>query len=250
MKTSFTLVMCLLSVFCFGQKQINTSKSTSGIQKIVMDFKYPEHITVSNWDKDEIVITGKAKINNGENDEAFKLSLSSAGGIITVKSIIEDIENLPKRIVIRRDDVDYYFPTDKSHDPKIQEFLAEGNGDHQYQMHGVIKEITLDIKVPKNVALQINAKYGLVEVKNISNEMEVDAKYGGVDVSLPTSAPRNIVAKTKYGEMFSDLDMQINPKESTHSQYYSWTTISAQLSGGGPKCSLESKYGNIYIRKL
>ncbi|MEP2772793.1 MAG: hypothetical protein ABJH05_11630 [Fulvivirga sp.] len=250
MKNSLVIILCLLSVSSFSQKQINVSQSTAGVKSVVMDFKYPELIVITTWDKDEIVISGKSNINNGENDEAFKLNIEKEGDQLTIRSEIENLEDLPKRIMIKRNGEKYYFDTDDFHDPKIKAFLEEKGGGHQYQMHGVIKEITLEIKVPKTIFLDVRAKYGLVEIKNVLNALVVDAKYGGIDISLQTNSPRDIVAKTKHGEMFSDLDMQINPKESEHNQYYKWTSISAKLSGGGPKCSLESKYGNIYIRKL
>ena len=247
MKLSLILGLVLITFYGFGQQQIAVSKSASGIDKITMDFKYPELITLSAWDKNEVSISGKAKINNGENDEAFKLNVEDVDGQLKISSLIENIESLPKRIVIRRGGIDYFFPTDNIDDPEVRQFLA--NGDHQYQTYGVIKEITLDIKVPRNIAIELNAKYGLVEVIDLDNPLVVDAKYGGADVSFSPNSPRNIKAKTKFGEMFSDLDMTINTDKSDHGQYFKWTTISAQLAGGGTSCILESKYGNLYLRK-
>ncbi len=240
----------MISGYTVAQKQVNVSQSTAGIKNVIMDFKYPELIVVTAWDKDEIAITGKSSINNGENDDAFKINIEKEGDQLSIKSEIENLEDLPKRIMIKRNGEKYYFDTEDFNDPKIKAFLEEKGGGHQYQMHGVIKEISLEVKVPKTIMLDIRAKYGLVEVKNVVNSLVVDAKYGGIDISLPINTPRDIVAKTKHGEMFSDMDMQIDPKESMHNQYYKWTSISAKLSGGGTKCSLESKYGNIYIRKL
>ncbi len=249
MKTILIICLCFTCLSGFGQRQIELTKGAAGIEKISFDFKYPELITLSAWDNDEIEITGQVKINNGENDEAFKIEIEEADNQIYVKSTIEDLENLPKRILIRREGVDYYFPTNEMNDPTIQKFLNEGDGEHQYQMHGVIKEITLSIKVPKNKQIEIHAKYGLVEISNLDSPLMVNAKYGGVDVSLHPDKARNITAKTKFGELYSDLDMVIDANASKHSQYYNWTSISAQLAGGGTPCTLESKHGNVYIRR-
>ncbi|MTI21806.1 hypothetical protein E1176_12310 [Fulvivirga sp. RKSG066] len=241
-------ILLYFNTAVLSQTTINQTASTQGIDLVEMSFKYPEMIKITTWDKDEIRITGSVMINNGESDDAFKLDISRKDGKLVVTSAIENLESLPKRIMIKRDGEKYYFDTDDFKDKEIQVFLDEKGGGHQYQMHGVIKEIELEIKVPRRVALSIEAKYGLVELSDVPAPVEIVSKYGGIDITLPASSPRNITARIEFGELFSDLDLTLDRSASSSGEYYKWTTVVAALSGGGAKCNLESKYGNLYIR--
>ena len=231
-----------------AQQKINQTHSTAGINEIKMVFKYPELIKITTWERQEISITGEAMINRGEHNDAFKLEVLKDDGILSISSIIENLSDLPNRIMISRDGEKYYFPTDDFQDPKVQEFLKNADKKYDYQMHGVIKEIQLEIKVPNSIVLDIVAKYGLVELKNIMAPVTVEAKYGGIDMTLPASANKKLTARTKYGEIFSDLELNVDSELSESGTYHKWTNIVALLNQGGPKCYLESKYGNVYIR--
>lgn len=233
----------------FAQKNLNKSIDANDTRTIHMDFKYPETIKISSWDKPEVQITGHVMINNGENDEAFTINYEKESTDLYISSEIKGLDELPKRIMIRKDGENYYFPTDDYNDPKVQQFLKENGDNHQYQMHGVIKEITLDILVPRNTELKVVAKYGLVELKDITAPVEVDAKYGGIDLSISPTLSRNVTARTKFGEIYSDLDFKVDKELSEGGEYFKWTTVAAQLNGGGTKCLLTSKFGNVYIRK-
>jgi len=249
MKRYIIMVLLSISGSLFAQKNLNKSIEANGIQTIHLDFKYPETVKISSWDKSEVQITGRVMINNGENDEAFKINFEKEGKELYISSEIEGLDDLPKRIMIRKDGENYYFPTDDYNDPKVQQFLKDNGDNHQYQMHGVIKEITLVILVPRKTELKVVAKYGLVELKDITAPIEVDAKYGGVDLSISPTSPRNVTARTKFGEIYSDLDFKVNKELSEGGEYFKWTTVAAQLNGGGTTCLLTSKFGNVYIRK-
>jgi len=245
-----TAALLLIGVSVLAQTPVNKSLSTAGASEIRMNFKYPELIKISTWDKNEVSVTGRASINNGLNDDAFKLGLEKDGSVINITSNIENLDKLPQKIMIKKDGMKYFFDTDNINDPKIKAFHEEhGDGNYQYQMHGVIKEIKLEIKVPKSIKLNIQSKYGLVEATNVTAAVTIDAKYGGIDISLPNASSRSLTARTKYGELYSDLDLEVDRSQSASGQYYKWTTVVAKLNGGGTDCLLESKYGNVYIRK-
>jgi hypothetical protein len=85
----------------------------------------------------------------------------------------------------------------------------------------------------------------MVEVKSFSGPLVVEATYGGVDVALTEKAIGEITAETNYGEIFTNLDTRFGG-DKTDRDFH--TYVSAK-PGSGPKYSLESQYGNVYIRK-
>jgi hypothetical protein len=114
--------------------------------------------------------------------------------------------------------------------------------------NGVIKEIQLEIFVPKGMQTRIEAKYGLVEIKDFNAPLVVDAKYGGVDATISSANTGELFARTQYGEIYSNLDMKLAADWDGSIQKNKWTEVGAKI-GTGPKYSLESKYGKVYLRK-
>ena len=110
---------------------------------------------------------------------------------------------------------------------------------------GVDMEIILEIKVPRNVNTRVESVYGMVEIKDFTGPLDVEATYGGVDAALMERSAGIITAETNYGEIYTNLDAKFG-SEKTHGDFH--TNVSAK-PGSGPAYSFESKYGNVYIRK-
>jgi hypothetical protein len=184
MKTKLLLGLIVLGGTVFAQTKIEKSIPVQPGQKLVMNFDYPELIKVQTWDRKEILVKGEVSINKGENDNAFELITLNTGNTVSISSSIKDMESLPKRIVIKRGDVEYVFKANSNKDPEVQKFLNEHGGEYTYMSSGVIKEIKLEIFVPTGMETQIEAKYGLVEVSSFNAPLVVDAKYGGIDATI------------------------------------------------------------------
>lgn len=247
-KTALLTLLCLLpSALCLAQTPIQKTVSTSGLNKASFQFKYPELIQFNTWDKSEILIKGTVTINNGDHDENFDLLVEKNGDAVIISSEIKDLDKLPKRIVIKKGDVTHYFNTDDKDDPEIKKFMNEqGWKNFSYMSHGVIKEIKLEVFVPKNLELDIFSKYGIVEVESYSGPLTINAKYGAVDIKVPSSARHNLELSTKYGEVYSDMDIEY---EKVGELAKVSPTIKGKLNGGGTLLDLESKYGQVYLRK-
>ena len=105
-------------------------------------------------------------------------------------------------------------------------------------------DIILEIKVPREVATKIESVYGLVEIKEFIGPLAVDATYGGIDASLSESKTGELEAETNYGQIYSNLNSSFSGGKEENFR----TLVTAQL-GKGPGYRLESKYGNVYLRK-
>lgn len=246
---SIIYLLLLVSTTALAQTNIEKTVAVPPGNTLVMVFDYPELIQVKTWDKKEVLIRGSVSINRGENDDAFELTSKNEGKETVITSGIKDKENLPQRILIKKGDEEFYFKANDWNDPEVQKFLDENGREYNYMSNGVIKEITLEIFVPKGMQTRIEAKYGLVEVKDFNAPLTVDAKYGGVDATISSANTGELFARTQYGEIYSNLDIKLaSDWDGTRTPPNKWTEVGTKF-GSGPKYSLESKYGKVYLRK-
>lgn len=248
MKAKLILGLIVLSGTVFAQTKIEKVVPVQSGQKLVLDFDYPELIKIQTWDRKEVLIKGTVSINKGENDEAFELVTQTNGSTVTVSSIIKDMENLPKRIVIKKGDTEYVFRAKDYKDPEVKKFMDEHGGNYTYMSSGIIKEIQLEIFVPVGMETSVQAKYGLVEVLGFNAPLTVDAKYGGVDATINARATGELIARTHFGEILTNLDLAFDSEKDRDSNFNKWTQVSVK-PGTGPRYMLESKYGKVYLRK-
>lgn len=246
MKT-FMLFLVLLTGAASAQTKIEKSIALKSGQKAVFQFDYPE-VKLQTWDKPEILITGTVSINQGEHDSAFGLEVNATGAQVTITSSLKDKESIPHRISIKKGDREYYFKTSNFNDPEVQKFLAENGNEYSYRSSGIQHDIKLTIYVPRNTPVQIESKYGLVEVLAFDGPLAIDSKYGGVDVTVAAAPKGRLTARSRYGEILSNLDVKFDRVSSGGKEGKNWTEITATL-GSGPEVVVESKYGNIYLRK-
>ena len=240
MKNIILIAMILTAAGGYAQTVVNKSYPVQAGQKINLHFDYPELVRVTTWDKNEISVQGSVSINSGENDDAFVLEQSVSGGTIYVRNEINNMKNLPHRVTISKGGKKITFRSDAEY----KKYRSENGGDYEYVTNGVDMDITLEIKVPKNTATFVESVYGMVEVKSFNGPLDVDATYGGVDVSIAERTTGIVKAETSYGQIYTDLAVKF-----TGSEFKDFhTQVSAKL-GTGPDYDVESKYGNVYLRK-
>jgi hypothetical protein len=247
MKTSILVLVFALPLCVYAQTKIEKSFPIQASQNLVLEFDYPELIKISTWDKQEVSIRGTVSINRGENDEAFELTANNESGSLVITSSIRDKDKLPKRLLIKHNSEEYFFKTDNYRDAEVQKFFDEKGKSYQYMNNGVIIEIELEIFIPKNKTTSIDAKYGMVELLACEAPLTVTATYGGVDVTVPTQGLKTLSARTKFGEIFTNLSQKPNGSNFPDN-YDNWTSIRYDL-GTGNQLEVESKYGKVYLRK-
>jgi hypothetical protein len=241
-KIAILLVAMVTPIKEYAQTQLNKSIPVQSGQKVTMHFDYPELVRISTWERNEISVQGTVSINNGENDDAFIFENSVNNNTVEVRSFIKDLKHLPQRITIWRDGQKIMF-RDKAEFKKYQQ---EHGGAYNTMSWGADIDIQLEIKVPKNVDTRIESVYGMVEVKDFSGPLTVEATYGGVDAALSERSTGEITAETNYGEIYSNLDVKFGGSESQNKDFHTYVTAKP---GNGPRYNFESKYGNVYIRK-
>lgn len=235
------MIMILLVVgqVVLAQTTVNKSFPVQAGQKIDFYFDHPELIKVTTWDKNEVLITGEVSINNGESDDAFGLTSSMNSGVLNIRGEIKNMKDLPHRITIYQDDQKITFKTKEDY----KKYVAEEGKDYNMMSTGVDIDITLEIKVPRNVVTSLRSIYGMVEIRGFEGPIDVISTYGGVDASLNTKATGELSAETNYGTIYSNLDVKFLGEEKS---FHIFVTAKP---GTGPRQTFESKYGNVYLRK-
>lgn len=240
MKSLLSLVAGCFLFFGTAQTIINKSYTVTSGQKINLKFDYPKNIRISTWDKNEISIQASVTINNGRDDSNFVLEEKSDAGTITIINKPMNFKWLSHSYSVIADGKIKVFSSKEE-----CENFAKSNGIKNLSINTENNlEILMEIKVPGNTFTYLKSIYGMVELKDFSSPATIDAVYGGIDASLSEKEIGSISVEANYGEIFSNLDLNITDKkdEAFH------TAFKAKF-GTGVALNLESGYGNIYLRK-
>lgn len=232
----------VFSLSLMAQTKVNKIIAVNKGQTISMNFDYPELIKISTWDKSEISIQGEVTINNGENDDAFELLTSANGNTVVIENNIKDLKNLPQMITVIDGSKKIRFKSKEDY----KKYKSENGASYDIVSWGVDMDIILEIKIPKSMTTSITSVYGMVEVKDFSAPLTVEAKYGGVDASLAIASVGELVVETNYGQIYSNLDLNFDNGGLREKDFYTYVTAKP---GNGPRYGFESKYGNVYLRK-
>src|SRR5687768_15255967 len=98
-----TVILTLCVAISVAQTQVEKTIPWKTGAQLQVDFDHPD-LKIHTWDKNEVVVTGTASINHGENDNAFELIVEETPGVVKISSQLKDKENIPQRITIRKGD--------------------------------------------------------------------------------------------------------------------------------------------------
>lgn len=235
------LVLLSLSSIAQAQTQINETFDAKNIDQIDLFFTYPELVKIRVWDKEEVNIKGVVDIHNGQHNDDFKLSTKTSGNRLTIESEIQDINKYKSFTVSSNDD-------DDSGNTIIlsKKGMTVSSGKKGYYSNGINISIVLEVTVPRSMAVMIDAKYGLVEVLESPKNMEVEAMYGGIDVTINENNPIAFKAETQWGQIYSDLKSKIDMNGDFGMG--KWIKATASIKSGDQRLNLKSQYGNVYLR--
>lgn len=241
-KAFFLIIAIAIPTEEFAQTRVDRSIPVQAGQVLEMHFDYPELIRITTWEGSEVTITGTASINQGENDDAFVLNNSSSGNTVRIRGEVSDIKKLPQRITVVDGEKKMMF-RDKA---ALQEYQQTRGKSFKHMSWGPDIDITLEVKVPRNMQTRITSVYGMVEVVSFAGPLSVEATYGGVDAAIQERSIGQLTAETDFGQIYSNLDLAFEDKERRSRDFH--TSVSAK-AGNGPLYTFESKYGNVYLRK-
>ncbi len=276
MRTILIAVSILLCAsFSYAQKSVSKTITTTSGQEVNFDFDRAD-VNITTWNKNEISISGTAKINNGEYDDAFTIKVKEIDGEWNISTFLKNECDIPRMISMTKDGITTYRKVDKKKNMwDGWDNLTEQGGEYDHVNIGIITEIKLDIKVPQNIAMNIKSKFGGIDIEDFQGELyaknthghinaifskpirkniQLSSTHNFVDVSVPSNSQLNIDLKSSHGEMLTDLDLDFQQgsggkNKKMNSCSSSKNRIVANLNGGGTNLKLKATHNNIYLRE-
>ena len=120
--------------------------------------------------------------------------------------------------------------------------------------------VTLNNVAGSIVAHSMNGKVtASLRQATADKPMAFTSMNGAVDITLPLTLKANLKMRTENGEVFSDFDIQLSPRNRAPSfsrfggpgpnPIEFGRTLTGTINGGGPDFNLRTFSGNIYLRK-
>lgn len=238
-KLIVTALLLGMAFTVYSQSQINETYALNNEDKVTIRFEYPSLVKIHTWDKKEVKVNAQIEIDGSDEDEKFSIKGSSDRGTFYLRS---KLTGLSKRN-------NYHFRSDDDDDGEV---TIKENGhkiiidNDKANYRGVEIEIVVDVYVPADMEVEVNAKFGMVEVLNLPKSLQVDSEFGGIDVSLNAKDIKELDASTSWGQIYTNIekDMRMRGDGGLGSE------LRASLNSSGSKrLYLDSKFGNVYLRK-
>ncbi len=246
-----TLFVCLVATvnLLFAQTSEVEQVEIQGGQVASLEFDYANLINVRGWSERYIEIRSNVLINMGKNDNAWTVDVENTEKGKKITGYIKDRNKLPEMITIRKDGQTYYFDTNDWNSPALQAFYDEHERKgYQWMSHGLAWEIEIEIMVPVNIILDISSKHGLIDIENFTGQVVANSKHGGIDIAMPVSSTNHFDLNSRWGEIYTNLDFKFDKKSFPDGE--KWNYVACSLNGGkGALIKLQSKHGNLYLRK-
>lgn len=238
----FLLVLMVCHNSAVAQATIITKNySAANITKLNLKFDYPKIVKLETWDKNEVAVTANVSINDGENNDVFTIQETTTNNELSIEAKVANVDELPKKYILKHKGVSNKFNSKA----EIDKFINENNIHQSYRYgQNVDIEIQVTVFVPKKLSTNVTNTYGLIEIKNFAAPLVANSPYSGVDVTITKEDIGKLSAQTNYGEILTDIDFDIEEKETK--DFYTYFKANV---GNGFNYKLTSKYGKLYLRK-
>ena len=231
--TIFTLLIFGLLLHATAQQRIveRTFEMTAD-ERLELDLKFGERISVNAWNRDEISFRAVIEINGGRLNDALEIAFDQGNGL----RIASDYNKEKMEAGRRGDCPDRYSSYDWNNDDE---------GSYSYV---VCSNIRYELRVPAGVDLDVESISGDIELVGLCGSIRAKSISGFVDLSWPADRGADISLKTVSGEAFTDLeDLQFENRK-PHIPLVGYR-LNGRIGSGGPRVMLESVSGNLYLRK-
>ncbi len=100
--------------------------------------------------------------------------------------------------------------------------------------------------------MSVKTVYGSIDAAfsslNQTSSVSLNSVYSHVDVTVPSSSKANLKLKTPYGQIYTDMDINVSAGEDGMKNVSS-KKVAGTINGGGVDFIIQSGYDNIYLRK-
>lgn len=244
-------IMLFSTTFLFAQEYKLKVSGTKTLKLIEVN-----KVEIEGYDGNEIIITTVAKSKRDE-ERAKGLTAISGLGLTDNSgiglSVVESGNAIEVQQLARRNENKYKIKIPKS--VKVY-YEHSGTGGSTFKVSNISSEIETStnhngIRL-ENVTgpMTINTVHGKIEAifasVNQSSPISIISVHGLVDVSLPANTKANLKMESSWGELLSDMNIEIDKTDDQLKSYSS--KVTGKLNGGGVALHLSSTHNNVYLR--
>ncbi len=73
----------LFTSVVFSQTMVEKTAKINNQKTVVLDFDFADEITITGWDKNEVLVKVSVNINENENNDAFKLDVKEMSSTLS-----------------------------------------------------------------------------------------------------------------------------------------------------------------------
>jgi hypothetical protein len=196
-------------------------------QKVFLNLKFAEDISIEAWDKKEVFLKAVITINDGQLNQAHTMDSTISDSELSIET---DFDN---KLIPRNHWCD-----------------CNGNGVNQYNRNEggktmrVCSEIHYTVYLPAGADLKLETISGDVKIVNMKGILEAKTVSGKVDVTVPAGTKADVYLKSVMGRVTSDPDLTIL-KDGLRPMLA--RKMEGKLNGGGKDLYLESVMGNVSL---
>ena len=242
----FTILAYCASVISAQETAYSYTISSNELS-ITSDFPSIELIESSDG---KIHVQVIATLNDIHIPEMVKLNWDNQNQRLKAVTDHEKSEEYRKKIQGNQSEDDTYYGNCFNYKTKLTVSLPK-TVDKIFirTIHGMVKAMP----VPSNITdVNIKSDHGMVELvfdrHETIKEINVHSDHGLVDVSLPQNCNFDISARTDFGDIYSDLNLDYEQKKNDL-HHFNPSNLEATLNDGGPPIDVSSDHADLYLRK-
>jgi hypothetical protein len=199
-------------------------------QKIALNLKFGQRITVEAWDKKEISVKAEVTINAGTLNHAHKLDSTISD------QEIEILADLDEEIVGKN----FWCDCDKQGNWR---YSIQNKENHKW----VCSQIYYTVHLPAGADLDLKTISGDIKITNMKGIIEAESVSGAVDVVIPAGSKADVRLKSVMGRVTSDPDLAT---EYQGLKPMLARKLNGKLNGGGKNVHLESVMGDVTLKSV
>ena len=250
MKSILTSVLLACSLLVFAQGDTRSIALDGAVA--VHIYAAFSSVSVTTGGTDALTVDHTLTVEGADRPDLKKLTVERINGVIHLREIKPTAKLMNAQVP----------------DPKGGMMTGAREGGKGI-FNDVMVDATLQVVVPAGVKVTVETNFGGIEAVNVAGLVSARAKYGVVDAVFTSTSPRadlelysnygavdltvpvgfglNFDLTTKYGELLTDVDINVDTKASTEKEFYQ--QVIGSINGGGGKVSCETPYGNVYLRE-
>lgn len=209
-------------------------------------------VSVTTGNADLVSLNHVLTADGRERDDLRKLRFERENGVLTIREILPSIRAMKMK-----------FPAPKG--GALSGAREGGAG----IFNDVMVNSLLEVVVPEGIKVTVETDYGNVTATNVAGlvsaratygnvdviftkgttvpDLELYSNYGKVDVTLPKASGANLDLQTRFGELMTSLDINVDKALSESKDFHE--RVIGKLGGGGALLKCEAPYGDVYLRE-